>query len=300
MADILIKGIIDGYVNVYAIDGREMVEEARLTHGTWPVCTAALGRALMATAMMAEMIKHDDGRLSVTIKGGGPAGSIVTAGRPGGFVKGYIDEPRVDLPTNAKGKLDVGGAVGRDGRLTVVKDLGMKEPYSGSVRLVSGELGEDFAAYFAISEQQPAAVYLGVMISPDEKVLSAGGFIIMPMPQCPEETIQKLENAMPRALKMSAELAAGKPISNFLISAFEGMDFKVTETGGATFECDCGEDRIEQVLVSLGKEELEDMLVQDDGAEITCHFCMKKYTFSGDELRRVIDDASQPNNGARQ
>ncbi len=288
--DTLIRGLVCGRAaRVLAIDGGRICEKARITHGLSRVCTAALGRALMATAMMSAQQKDELDRITLIIKGGGPAGNIVCCGS-GSAVKGYIEDPALELPLNAAGKLDVAGAVGV-GELTVVRDTHMKEPYIGRCAMISGEIALDVAQYYTVSEQQPSIVYLGVRVKPDTGcVLSAGGIVVQPLPDCPDDVLDEL-TAAAEGIKafsgmlewMSAEQALSK-----LLPGFEP-----TGRADVRFECDCSRQRLTGVLVSMGEDELTDMIQKDSGAQLTCQFCNKVYDFSAEELTIILEEAKK-------
>lgn len=275
----------DGHVRIILAVTAGMVEQARVLHGATPVATAAMGRTLTMTLMLATELKGE-GSISSTVSGDGPIGRICAVARPNGTVKVYCTDPTVDLPVRADNKLDVSGAVGRCGKLSIVKDLGMKEPWVGQVNLVSGEIGEDFAMYLAASEQQPSLVALGVLISPEGAVLSAGGIIVQPLPGCPEDIIAHLELIAPTLGDISRRLrdeGAGELIS----TTFRGMNPELVSTMDVSLRCDCSRDRIERALISLGSDELADMIEKDNGAEVCCHFCTAKYAFTANDLENL-------------
>lgn len=294
MQDVILKGMLcERAVNLYAISGKELVETARAMHNTSPTCTAALGRALMGTSMLGVMMGFDGDEVSLIIKGNGVAGSIVCVGRKDGSVKGYVTHPEADLPIREDGKLDVGGIVGREGNLTVIRDIGLKEPYVGQSDLVSGEIAEDIAAYFMQSEQQPSVVYLGVMVSPDWTVGAACGVILQPLPFCSDEVLDKLERRVPLLREFSALMDGGMELKKALEWLFGDMDIEYTEEIKPEFRCDCNRSRLEKVLISLGEEELTDMIDKDHGAHVTCHFCNAAYGFDENEIRTLLEQALQ-------
>lgn len=275
----------EGNVRIILAVTPTAVEEARRLHGATPVAAAAMGRTLTMALMLATELKGG-GSIAATVSGDGPIGRICAVARPEGTVKAYCSDPSADLPVRADGKLDVSGAVGRSGKLSVVKDLGMKEPWVGQVNLVSGELGEDFAMYLAASEQQPSLVALGVLVSPDGPVLSAGGIVVQPMPGCPEEIVSNLELVSPTLSDISRRLYSEGP-GELIRSTFAGLNPVLAGETAVSLRCDCSRERIERALISLGPAELDDMIEKDGGAEVCCHFCNKKYTFSGDGLERL-------------
>lgn len=286
--DKLVKGMLFGKtVNVTAISGRDMLMSARDTHGLSRVCTAALGRTIMQTAMMSLALKGRDDRLTCILKGGGEAGSIVCTAYPGGVVKGYVDNPQTEIALYDD-KLDVALAVGWFGELTVIRDLSMREPYVGKTKITSGEIAQDFANYYMQSEQQPTLIYLGERINTETgDVISAGGLMIAPLPQCPQEVIDKLEAFAPDTASLS-DMLKDKELEQVLEELFRGMEFEKTESMIPQFKCDCSKERLCQVLASLGEEELTDMADTDHGAHMSCRFCNKEYNFSEQELRDII------------
>jgi molecular chaperone Hsp33 len=282
MKDELIRATaLDGKVRAFAIRSTELVEEARRRHDTWPTASAALGRTITAAAMMGAMLKGNE-KLTTQIKGNGPLGQVVADANANGEVRGYVDNPHVHLPPNALGKLDVAGAVGTEGFLYVIKDVGMKEPYRGSVPIVSGELGDDFTYYFYKSEQTPSAVGLGVLVNPDNSIQAAGGFIVQLLPGMSDEEITELEKklaSLPSVTDMVKEGETPEQILNRLLS-----DVKVLEKTDVRFQCTCSKDRLESVLISLGIEEIAGIRIEQGEAEVICHFCNEKYLFSEQEL----------------
>jgi len=291
--DVIIKGLLlDSTMRFTAINGKELVEEARNVHSASRVCTAALGRTLMAVAMMSVELKNEQDRLTAIVKGGGPAGNIVCTARPNGLVKGYIENPSLELPLAPNGKLDVSMAVGWFGDLTVVRDLTMKEPYVGRCELVSGEIAEDFARYFTVSEQTPSLVYLGVRLNSESgEVLSAGGLILQPLPGCPEENIELAMGHAPSIEKLSVLLENGLTLEEALQEVLTGLTIEKTDTLTPGFLCDCSRERLERVLISLGNEELTDLIETDGKATLTCHFCNSAYDFNEAELRALLKES---------
>lgn len=291
--DTIIRGLLlNKTVNVIAISGREMVEKARNMHSLSRVCTAALGRTLLAVSMMSAKLKNDSDTITVTIAGNGPAGNITVVGREDGVVKGYVTNPDVELPLNEKNKLDVGGAVGHTGEVRVIRDFSLKEPYVGSCHLVNGEIAEDLTRYFAVSEQQPSLVYLGVRIEPASgMVRSAAGIIIAPLPNCPDEELDRLETLSASISELSKRIDDGETLIDALNSLFEGFDFHITETISPEYRCDCSRERLAGVLVSLGRDELRSIIEEDGQAEIVCKFCNSKYLFGRKELEELLNFA---------
>jgi molecular chaperone Hsp33 len=280
-----------GHVRVILADTAEACEEARRVHDASPVAAAAMGRTLTAALMLATELKGA-GSLTATVAGGGPIGKIIAVARPNGDVKVTCTDPAVDLPPRADGKLDVAGAVGSRGRLSVVKDLGMREPWSGQVDLASGELGRDFAEYLARSEQQPSAVSLGVLVSRECGVISAGGAIVQPLPGCPEEVVAMLEEIAPQLADISRKLR-DMGAEELVTSAFAGMGPELAGSVPARLYCDCSRERVERALISMGAAELSDMISEDGGAEVLCHFCNEKYAFTADELNGLLRAAQR-------
>ncbi|MBR0156250.1 MAG: Hsp33 family molecular chaperone HslO [Clostridia bacterium] len=293
--DSMIGGLLlNKTVNVMAISGRGLVEEARKLHGLSRVCTAALGRLLLAVSMMSARLKTETDSVTVTFAGGGPAGNLTAVGHTGGIVKGCITNPEVELPLNALGKLDVSGAVGTAGEMRVIRDLSLKEPYVGRCALVSGEIANDFANYFLVSEQQPSLVYLGVRVEPvSGEVRSAAGLILAPLPDCPEEDIEKLEALAPEIASLSRHIDEGDSLRGALDKLFDGMDFEISDEMTPLYRCDCSRERLEGVIISLGEEELTDIIENEGKAELVCSFCSKRYNFSEEELRALLEKAKQ-------
>ncbi len=286
MRDYCVRAVAyGGKVRAFAVHTTGIVEELRRRHGTWPTATAALGRAVSAALMMGAMLQ-DDQKLTLQIRGNGPLGHIVVDSNAKGEVRGYVAHPDVHLPPNDQGKLDVAGAVGREGSLYVVKDLGLKEPYRGSIPIVSGEIAEDITYYFAKSEQTPSAVGLSVLVNRDASVWVAGGFIIQLLPGLKEEEIEEIE-------KVISEL---KPLSEMLkdVTSLEDLlkqllpDAEVKEEMDVRFKCQCSRARVESTLISLGKEELENLIKEDGKAEVVCHFCNEAYQFNEEELTALL------------
>ena len=289
MSDRIIKGLAyDGRVSIIAMESTELCEEARKVHSLSPVCTAAFGRLLTVTALIGCQMKSDDNKLTIQIKGNGPIGTMLTVANPIPVVKGYVINPAVDLPLNEFGKLDVSGAVGNEGFIHVIKDIGLKDPYVGISPIVSGEIADDFANYFLDSEQTNSAVALGVLVNKDG-VRKAGGYIINPMPDVREEDLTALEKAIFEAGSVSKMLENNLDIEELARKVTGDKKLKIVERNDlAKYECDCNKGRMEKALVALGKEELQKMIEEDGGLEMSCHFCNKKYQFSKEELLKLI------------
>ncbi|MDO4543184.1 MAG: Hsp33 family molecular chaperone HslO [Clostridia bacterium] len=291
--DRIISGLcLDDTIRISAISAAGMIETAQRTHGLSRVATAALGRQLMMTAMMAARLKDEDSRLTTIIAGDGLAGNMVCSGKPDGTVKGYTPNPEVELPLKPDGKIDVGGYVGHGGKLTVISDLSMKEPYVGTCNLVSGEIAEDFAQYFLTSEQQPSIVYLGVQLRADTNtVIAGGGLFISALPNCPDEAVDRVSERIAKIAEFTSSLAEGEPIEAALEAIFEGLNFRIVETKDTGFVCDCSRDRLEKALISVGEKDLCDIIEQDGQAELTCQFCNKKYFFDREQLTELLTEA---------
>ena len=289
MADRIVRAIsTDGMVQAAAICSRDLTERARQIHKTLPVATAALGRALAAASMMGNALKSDGASLTLQFKGGGPLGTVLAVSDNEGCVRGYVTNPHTDLPLRPDGKLDVGGAVGHEGTLTVIKDLHMKEPYVGTIDLLGGEIAEDVASYFVESEQIPTACALGVLVDRDQSVKSAGGYLIQLMPGAGEDTIAKVEGGVMAAGPVSAILEQNDDPEALLRTVMSDFDLKILETCPVSYKCYCSRQRVERALISLGKPELEQMLAEQGGCQLTCQFCDAVYDFSADDLRALI------------
>ena len=287
MADYIVRATAaDAQIRAFVCTTRGVVETARQAHNTSPVVTAALGRLLSAGAMMGSMLKGEEDLLTLQIRGDGPVQGLMVTADAKGNVKGYANVPDVILPANAKGKLDVAGAVG-SGNLRVIRDMGLKEPYVGQTLLQTGEIAEDLTYYFATSEQVPSSVGLGVLMERDNTVRQAGGFIIQLMPFAEDAVIDRLEQNLSRVTSVTAMLDAGNTPEQMLELLLEGMDCEILETRPAAFLCNCDRPRIEKVLISLGKKEIRDMIEDGQEIEVNCQFCGKHYKFSVDKLKEI-------------
>ncbi len=280
----------DGMIRAFAATTRNMVESARVHHNTSPIATAALGRLLTAAAMMGSDMKNDKDLLTIKINCDGPIGGLLVTADSKGHVKGYVNNPMVMLPPNDKGKLDVGGALDL-GVLSVIKDIGLKEPYVGQTILVTGEIAEDLTYYFATSEQVPSTVALGVLMNKDNTVRQAGGFIIQLMPGAGDEVIDKLEKRISEISSITAMLDKDMSPENILGFVLEDFDLKLNDRMECCFECDCTRERVSKALISVGKEELQSMIDEGKDVELQCHFCSKKYSFTPDELKDMLAKA---------
>lgn len=277
----------DAQVRAFAATTRQMVEKARQIHNTSPVATAALGRLMTAGTMMGSMLKGENDVLTLQITGDGPIKTIVVTADGRARVKGYVGNPQVILPANALGKLDVGGAVGH-GRLSVIKDMGLKEPYVGQTMLQTGEIAEDLTYYFATSEQVPSSVGLGVLMEKDNTVRQAGGFIIQLMPFAPDEVIDKLEENLKKIQPVTTMLDAGDTPEQILNHLLGNLDLQIHEKTDTSFYCNCDRKRVEKALLSIGKAEVQSMIEDGKPVTLNCHFCNKDYTFSIEELKELI------------
>lgn len=282
----------DAPVKAMAITGTALVERARQIHDTWPVATAALGRLLMAASMMGDMLKEEKGSVTLRVRGGGPLGTLTAVSDSEGNVRGNVQNPAVDVPRKAHAKLDVGAAVGPNGELTVIKDMGMKEPYVGSVQLVGGEIAEDIAAYYVESEQIPTACALGVLIAPDQTVQVAGGYLIQLMPGADEAAISAIERGIARVGAVTAALDQGYDALELLRQVLSDFDLEILETSPVEYRCYCSRERVSRALISMGREELEKLIQEQHGAELTCQFCDRVYRFTGEELQALLDEAA--------
>ena len=277
-----------GQVRAFAVSSRDIVETARAAHNTSPVITAALGRLLTAGAMMGNMMKSEDDMLTLKVEGSGPARYILVSADSKGNVKGYAANPNVILPANAKGKLDVAGAIGV-GLLTVTKDMGLKEPYSGTCELISGEIAEDLTYYFASSEQTPSSVGLGVLMNKDNTVNVAGGFIIQIMPDATDETIDAIEQKISTIQSVTGMLEEGMKPEDILNLILGDLELEILEKIPVRFFCGCTKERVSSALISVGSKDLQDIIDDGEPIEIICHYCSKKYTFDMDELKELAD-----------
>ena len=279
----------DEFIKISVIEGRDIVEQARQIHRLSPTASAALGRTLCAASMMGDMMKEDNAAVTARIEGGGPLGCVVAVSDCGGNVRGYVDHPGCDLPLRADGKLDVGGAVGRNGLLVVSRDIGLKEPYIGSTQLVSGEIGDDFTSYYVESEQVPAAVGLGVLVDTDCSVKAAGGFLVQLMPGAPEGLIDKLEDNIFYMDAVTTILAEDGPeaLMGQVMKGFD--DTHLVERHEAVWRCPCSRARVSAALESIGAQALREMAEDGKGADVDCQFCGKSYAFSARSLREMAD-----------
>ncbi len=287
MSDILTRAITkDGFFKIGAVVSTETVQKAQDFHHTSPVATAALGRVLSAGLIMASELKGESSKITIQMKGDGPIENILVSANSKGEVKGYAENPSVDLPLKANGKLDVGGAVGK-GTLSVIKDLGLKEPYIGQVEIQTGEVGDDLAYYYMQSEQVPSVVSVGVLIDTDCSVKHAGSFIIQVMPECDDESLKKLENSIAGVMSVTEMLSNGMTSEDMIKYVMLGFDVEILESNPVSYYCDCGRERMEKAIILLGSKEIEDMIKEQGEAEIVCSFCNTKYKFNADELEKM-------------
>lgn len=285
MTDSLIKALAyNDEIRIYVIHATNMVEAARQVHDSWNVATAALGRTMIGTTLLGATLKNKADKLTVRLQGDGPVGSVIVDTNMHGRTKAYIQNPHVSLDLNPEGKLDVSAAVGTVGFLTVSKDQGLKTPFVGQVPLVSGEIAEDFTYYMAVSEQTPSSFGLSVLINPDETVRAAGGFMIQVLPGASDETIDALEVKLQNLTQVSSILDDNTSLTNLLEHVVGANNYRVLEEMPVSFKCDCSSERFADAIISLGKDEIQQMIDEDGGAEAVCHFCRSKYHYSAEDL----------------
>ena len=293
MSDYIVRATAaDSQIRAFAITSKEMVEEARRAHDTRPVITAALGRLLSGAAMMGTMMKGDNDLLTIQIQCGGPAKGLTVTADSHGHVKGFPMESQVELPLNAQGKLDVGGALGL-GVMSVIKDMGLKEPYVGQIALQTGEIAEDLTYYFATSEQVPSSVGLGVLMNKDNTVHCAGGFIVQVMPFISDEVLDKLEENIKKISSVTSMLDNGHTPEQMLEQVLDGLNVEFTDTMDTQFKCNCSHERIEKAIISIGKKDIQEMIDDGKEVEVKCHFCNTAYTFSVEELKQILKQAKR-------
>lgn len=289
MNDQLVRAISrDGMVKAVAVSTRDLTERARQIHRTLPVATAALGRTLAAASMMGNALKEEGSSLTLQIKGGGPLGTVLAVSDAVGNVRGYVQNPHITLLEKYAGKLDVGAAVGTDGLLTVIRDLQMKEPYVGSVELVSGEIGDDVTAYLVQSEQCPSACGLGVLVDVDHSIKAAGGFILQLLPGAPDSIIDQLEAGIAAAGSVTSMLEAGLSLQELLTKVTGGMELEFFEPTPVEYRCYCTRDRVEATLISLGREELTQIAEEGKPIQVECQFCDTEYKFTPEDIRSIL------------
>jgi len=291
MKDYIIRATAaNGTILGFAAVTTNTVQTAKDMHDTSPVASAALGRTLTVASIMGCMLKNEKDTITIQIKGDGPLGGIIAVTTSDSKVRGYVYNPHVYLPLSEKGKLDVGSAVGRKGYLNVIKDLGLREPYIGYVNLVSGEIAEDMAYYMTYSEQIPSVVSLGVLINPDGNISNAGGFVIQAMPGAQDDIIERIEKNVLAMPPVTTLLSEGNTPETILQKAFDGEDYKIIDSVDCEYKCNCSRERMERNLISLGKDEILDIINEQHEAQLECHFCNKKYHFTEEELKSLIKE----------
>ena len=294
MGDYLVRAVgADGDFRIFACTATDLVDQARKRHSTWPVATAALGRTMIASLLLGANMKGED-IITLRVLGDGPLGAVVVTADAKGKVRGYVQNPNIHLPSPKPGKLAVGAAVGK-GLLNITRDLGLKEPFTGSVELVSGEIAEDLALYLTKSEQTPSAVSLGVLVEPDNSVRAAGGLILQLMPGADDEVLEKLEENLASLPPISSLVAEGKKPEDIVELVCQNLSFKIVGDMPICFSCNCSRERLKNILISLGSEELEEMISEQGQAEVQCHFCSEKYTFNSSELQQILRQAIENN-----
>jgi len=288
MNDFIVRGITkDGFIKAAAVQSTELVEEARRIHRTLPLATAALGRTLTAASLMGDELKEEDGSVTLQVRGDGPLGAITAVSDSEGNMRGYLQNPAVDLPLKTNGKLDVGGGVGQ-GVLTVIKDIGAKEPFSGKVELLSGEIAEDVAYYYYASEQIPTVCALGVLVDTDQHVKQAGGYIIQLMPGAPDGLVSILEARVQETPSMTTMMEQGMTAEEVLQYMLDGMRFEELYKHDVKYECKCSRQKVEQAVLSIGREELKRLYEEEETVKVTCQFCDKEYVFTKEEIGNML------------
>jgi len=287
---LLIATAQEGMVRIYAAITTEMVSEAVKMHECAPTAAAALGRMLTAGTLMGAMLKNEKDKLTLKMDGGGEAQGVVVTAYSDARVKGYINNPTVDLPANSKGKLDVGGAIGLNGNLLVIRDMGLKDPYVGQVPIVTGEIGDDLAYYFTVSEQTPSAVGLGVLVEKDWNVSASGGFIIQMMPGANEFVADILMFRLQEIPSITQLISDGMTIEQILEYIFEDMGLNIMESMNPRYECDCSRERVEKALISIGEKDLSEIFEEGKAEELKCHFCNKAYTFTNEDIGKILKE----------
>lgn len=278
----------DGSAFVIACNTTDMIAQMEKIHKTSAVVSAALGRLITATSMMGDLLKGREDSITLKLNGNGPAGSLIAVSDSSGNARGYVQNNIVELPLNDKGKLDVKGAVGTDGYLYVIKDIGLKEPFMGATQIVSGEIAEDITNYFAVSEQTPSVCALGVLVNPDLTINCAGGFIIQLLPGCPEETISAIEKSISEIPSVTEMLSSGMTADDIAKKAMNGIDINKLDESNIEYKCNCSRERVEKALISTGIESLQEMAESDDDITVECHFCDKVYSFTKNDINKLI------------
>ena len=282
----------DGFIKMSAVSAKETVQRAKDIHNSTPTTAAALGRTLCAASMLGNLLKEDNGSLTIRINGGGPIGSVIAVSDSKGYVRGYVTNPAVDLPLRSDGKIDVGGAVGRDGMLTVSRDIGLTQPYVGSTELVSGEIAEDLTAYLLESEQVPSACGLGVLIDTDLSVKAAGGFIVQLMPGAPDEYIDVLEENIFMMDQLTTILSEDG-LEAVFEQVLKGLPYHIVDEDEVGYRCYCSRERVGDAILGVGEGELESMINEDKDIDVSCQFCDTVYTFTPDDLRKLLDESKK-------
>ncbi len=283
----------DGSAFIIATDSTDMVYEMEQIHKTSATVTAALGRFITAASMMGDMLKSENDSITLRINGGGACGDMIAVSDYCGNARAYVQNPIVEIPLKSNGKLDVSGAVGTDGQLYVIKDIGMKEPYVGQVPIVSGEIAEDITNYFATSEQTPSVCALGVLVNPDLTVKKAGGYIIQLLPGCPDEVIDVIEKNVAENESVTTMLDRGMTVDEIAVKAMKGLELDKLDGSDCTYKCNCSKERVENALISTGAEALKEMADSGENTEVECHFCNKVYTFTPDDINALINSATK-------
>lgn len=287
MHDYLVRGIVENRnCRIFTVDTKGVLEQARTHHNLWPTASAALGRLISITFMMASMNKNEE-KMTITINGGGPIGTMMTVTNGNGKLKGFVSNPEVHYTYNDTGKLAVGVAVGNQGTIQVIRDMGLREPFCGSTPLQSGEIGDDFSYYFAVSDQVNSAVSVGVLVDETNEILSSGGFIIQLLPDATEEDITFIEKVVSECKPVSTLLNEGMTPEEIIQSMFEEVSF--LDRQELSFECDCSKEKMEKALVTVGSDELQSMIDEDHGCNLHCHFCSSDYSFSEEELQTILN-----------
>lgn len=292
MADYIVNAITsNGAIRVVAADTTELCNRAQEIHKMSATAAAALGRTITAAAIMGSMLKSTEDAITIQLNGGGPIGRVIAVADGKANVKGYVDNPLVDLPLNEKGKLDVGGAVGTDGMLSIIRDHGLKEPYIGQVPLVNGEVAEDLTQYYATSEQLPTAVALGVLVDVDYTIKAAGGFILQVLPGAYDEDIDNVEKTVQSIASVTEMLSNGKKPEDIVEQLLSDYEIEYFDNMETAYKCDCCRERTDRALISIGKEELTKLIEEDGKAEITCHFCDNVFNYTKEELETLLESA---------
>lgn len=285
----------DGSAFVIACDSTDMVAEMERIHKTSATVTAALGRLITAASMMGDMLKGEQDSVTLRMNGGGPCGDLIAVSDYMGNARAYVQNPVVEIPLNSAGKLDVSGAVGTEGQLYVIKDIGLKEPYIGQTPIVSGEIAEDITNYFAVSEQTPSVCALGVLVNPDLSVSHAGGFIIQLLPGCPDEVISKIEESIGDIESVTSMLQKGFTADDIAKRALKGFSLDKLDESNVKYKCNCSKERVENALISTGLDSLKEMAESDEDTQVECHFCNKRYIFTSNDINNLIKTATEKN-----